>query len=221
MLTTRTGPRGSLEGGAVALSLAVALVAACSSDKPKPVTPMPPPSDAGAPTGEAGPAMDPDAGATATGPVFFTTQDAGSTEPQQPAVGEQALDSAIDLAIQTAAPKVAPNMAKEGQTGRATLKEGEHYNMVVTLAPGRCYTFIAFSPPGNVTELDQKLLGVLLAIEAGKASPPHKSMPGLSVMGKGKDAICPISPVPVPYKVDVIAKKGAGRVGVQVYSRSK
>jgi hypothetical protein len=93
--------------------------------------------------------------------------------------------------------------------------------MVVTLAPGRCYTFIAFSPPGNVTQLDQKLLGVLLAIEAGKASPPDKSMPGLSVMGKGKDAICPISPVPVPYKVDVIAKKGSGRVGVQVYSRSK
>jgi hypothetical protein len=206
---------------AISFVSVVAAVAACSSDKPKPVVPTTPPPDAGADMGDAGPMTDPDAGTTATGPVFFTSDDAGTTEPQPPAVGEQALDAAIDLAIQTAAAKVAPNMTKEGQPGRATLKEGEHYNMVVTLAPGRCYTFVAFSPPGNITQLDQKLLGVALAIEAGKSSPPDKSMPGMSVMGKGKDAICPLLPVPVPYKVDVIATKGAGRMGVQVFSRNK
>jgi hypothetical protein len=131
------------------------------------------------------------------------------------------MDAAIELAITAAAPKVAPKMDKEGQPGRATLKEGEHFGMVVTLQPNRCYTFVAFSPPGGISQIDMKLLGVAMAIEAGRSGPADRSMPGMSVMGKGKDAICPVLPVPVPYKVDVAATKGAGRMGVYVFSRSK
>ena len=41
------------------------------------------------------------------------------------------------------------------------------------------------------------------------------------VLGKGKAATCPISPIAIPYRVDVVARKGAGRVGVAVYSRAK
>ncbi len=159
-----------------------------------------------------------DAGApVATGPAFFT--DAGAPAPA--AGGDVLLDTAIDVGITAASSKVAPKMAEEGQPGRATLKEGEHFAMVVTLQPNRCYTFIAFSPPGNISQLDMKLLGVAIAVEAGKSSPPDKAFPGLSVMGKTTGAICPILPVPVPYKVDVTATKGAGRMGVKVFSRNK
>ena len=112
-------------------------------------------------------------------------------------------------------------MNKDGQPGRATLKEGEHWGMVVTLQPNTCYTFIAFSPPGQIAQVDMKLMGVALAVEAGKSSPPDKALPGLSVMGKGNTPICPVLPVPVPYKVDVVATKGAGRMGVQGFSRPK
>jgi hypothetical protein len=157
-------------------------------------------------------------GPVATGPAFFT--DAGTTT-TTPVVTDQVVDAAIDLAITTASAKVAPKMAEEGQPGRATLKEGEHFAMVVTLQPNRCYTFVAFSPPGSISQLDMKLLGVAIAVEAGKSSPPDKATPGLSVMGKTTGAICPILPVPVPYKVDVVATKGAGRMGVKVFARNK
>jgi hypothetical protein len=131
---------------------------------------------------------------------------------------EAALDSAIDLAVTAAAPKVAPKMEREGQPARATLKEGEHFGMVVTLQPNRCYTVIGFSPPGNVAQLDLKLFSLPLNIEAGKSAAGDKAMP---VMGKGGTAICPVLPVAVPYKIDAVATKGAGRIGLQVFARNK
>ena len=202
------------------LSSAIALFAACSSKKPNP--PMTPsvPADAGAEAGvEEGAPLD-DAGAMEGdgGPTFFTGgEDAGVTGPA--ALGEAALDSAIDLAITTAAPKVAPKMDKEGQPGRATLKEGEHFAMMVNLAPNRCYTIVANSPPGNVEKLELKLYGPpLFNIEAGKSGANDKNMP---VIGKGTAALCPIVPLAVPYKIDAVATKGAGRIGVHVYARNK
>jgi hypothetical protein len=230
----------SLMVGVPVLSLVTGAFAvmggACSSNKPPP--PTTPTADAGmtgageggapigvAPAGDAGAPV-----ASNTGPTFFTNQDAGtaptptgttSTAPTAPVLTEQALDGAIDIALVAASPKVAPKMNKEGATGRATLKEGEHFGMVVTLQPNTCYTFIAFSPPGQISQVDMKLMGVALAVEAGKSSPPDKALPGLSVMGKGGTPICPVLPVPVPYKVDVVATKGAGRMGVQGFSRPK
>jgi hypothetical protein len=216
---------------------AFAAMTACSSNKPPP--PTTPSADAGmgaaeggapigiAPAGDAGA---PPVVATNTGPTFFTTQDAGASPtpttstsgtPTAPVLTEQALDGAIDIAITAASPKMAPKMNKDGQAGRATLKEGEHWGMVVTLQPNTCYTFIAFSPPGQIAQVDMKLMGVALAVEAGKSSPPDKALPGLSVMGKGGTPICPVLPVAVPYKVDVVATKGAGRMGVQGFSRPK
>jgi hypothetical protein len=152
----------------------------------------------------------PDAGAP------FFTGDAGAVAPS---FGEAALDAVIDLAITTAAPKLAPKMEKEGAPGRATLKEGEHFAMMITLAPNRCYTIVANSPPGSVEKLDVKLYGPpLFNIEAGKSGANDKNMP---VIGKGTTALCPIIPIAVPYKLDVAATKGAGRIGVQVFARNK
>lgn len=198
------------------LSLA-AIAAACSSKKPSPVVPVSTPdagvvADGGV-TEDAG--LEADAAAQ-TGPVFFTA-DAGTTA--APAITEQATDAAIDLALAGAAPKVAPKMEREGQVSHATLKEGEHFSMMINLMPNRCYTIVGFSPPGSVAQLDLKLYGPpLFNIEAGKSAPGDKSTP---VIGKGAAALCPFLPVAVPYKLDAAATKGAGRIGVAVFARNK
>jgi hypothetical protein len=130
------------------------------------------------------------------------------------------MDLAVDTAIKSQAGTAAPGMNPEGQPGRATLAEGEHFGMVVTLQPNQCYTVIGFSPPGQVAQLDVKLLAPpLYTVQAGASGANDKNQP---VVGKGKAAaLCPLLPVAVPYKIDVTAKKGTGRIGVQVYSRAK
>jgi hypothetical protein len=204
----------------ITLASAVTISAACSSKpSPPPTTPTTTP-DAGAEAGAPATGASPDAGvavAPDAGPPFFTTgADAGVAPP---ALGEAALDAAIDLAITTAAPKLAPKMDKEGAPGRATIAEGQHFSMMVNLAPNRCYTIIANSPAGAVEKLDMKLYGPpLFNVEAGKSGATDKNTP---VIGKGTAALCPIIPLQVPYKIDVAATKGAGRIGVQVFARNK
>jgi hypothetical protein len=59
----------------------------------------------------------------------------------------------------------------------------------------------------------------LYTVQAGKSGANDKATP---VLGKGKaNAMCPVLPIAVPYRLDVVAKKGGGRVGVQVFSRDK
>jgi hypothetical protein len=205
---------------AIPLFSAVVLFAACASKKPAVVATVN--VDAGAAPADAGYAAPSDAGAPATatdaGAPFFTGD--GGIAGAVTALGDAALDAAIDLAINAAASKVAPKMEKEGQPGRATLKEGEHWGMVVNLQPNRCYTIVANSPPGNVEKLDLKLYGPapLLTTEAGKSGASDKNTP---VIGKGTAALCPVLPLAVPYKIDAAATKGAGRIGIVVYSRAK
>lgn len=155
----------------------------------------------------------PDSG---TNPYANFLPDGGMVQPTLP---PEALDTAIDTAVNAQAGKLAPKMTLEGQPLRATLKEGERANMIVTMAPGKCYTFVAFSPPGNVAQLDLKLMTPpFYNVEAAKSGASDKNQP---VIGKGTAAQCPVSPIAVPYRVDAIATKGAGRVGVYVFSRSK
>lgn len=199
--------------------LSVAVVAACSSKKPNPpVTPVAT-FDAGAGDAEA-PVADAAAPLPDASSPFFT---GGSTTAGDAGVvaslGEAALDTGIDLAVTTAAVKAAPKMEKEGQPGRATLKEGEHFSMMITLSPNRCYTIIGSSLPGSVEKLDVKLYGPpLFNVEAGKSGATDKNLP---VVGRGTTALCPLLPIAVPYKVDVVATKGAGRIGVHVFARNK
>lgn len=200
----------------LALGSAFAVVAACSSKPPPPPSTPSVSADAGVPEAAA-PTADVGAVPEAGAPPFFTGgTDAGAA---LPAVGEAALDTVIDLAITTAGPKVAPKMEKEGPASRATLPEGQHHGLMVTLQPNRCYTFVATSVPGQVEKLEMKLFAPpLYTVEAGKSGATDKNMP---VIGKGTAAMCPILPIAVPYKLDVAAIKGGGRVGVQVFSRAK
>jgi hypothetical protein len=182
------------------------------------------PGDGG--VAEAGAPADAGAAPVSTGPTFFTGDSGVPAAPAPDAGagasapgGDQVLDSAIDIAIAMASSKAAPKMQKEAQPGHATLKQGEHFNMVVSFAPGRCYTIIGFSPPGNVTQLDLKLYGPLpLTAEAGKSGANDKATP---VIAKGTGALCPVLPIPASYKIDAVATKGAGRIGVQLFARDK
>lgn len=196
-----------MRSAAIALGLLVATTAACGSnnkDAESPTSTL----DGGADASAFAPATDaaaPDAGAG----------DAAIQAPDMTA----ALDLAIDTEVNTQAAKLAPKMTLEGQIGRATLQEGERFNMVVTLAPGKCYTFVGFSPMGQVSELELKLmLPPFYNTETAKSGKSDANRP---VIGKGATPQCPISPIAMPYRLDAAAMKGAGRVGVYVYSRSK
>lgn len=128
------------------------------------------------------------------------------------------VDAALDAAIVAQATKDAPGMTAEGPAGHETLQPNGHFGMVVTLQPGKCYTIIALSPPLQVSELDVHLFMLPLNLESGHSPPTDKNP---AVLGRGAAKTCPISPIPVPYKVDVSARKGAGRIGVAVFSKSK
>lgn len=201
-----------------AFLLLVVSAAACSSKPPKAAFSASIGTDAGAsdaaaPTMTDGGPMPGDAGVDA---APTAAADAGPTMPNIPG---EALDVAIDTAVNALAPKLAPKMSPEGQPLHATLKEGATANLIVTMAPGKCYTFVAFSPPGNVTQIDLKLMTPpFYNVEAAKTD-AHDKNP--AVIGKGTKAQCPVSPIAVPYRIDAVAAKGAGRVGVYVFSRSK
>lgn len=183
--------------------------AACSKDPPPPAVPTVTP-DAGSPIGTpSGYPSQGDSGAPSAVPSASASAN----------VVEVALDAAIDLAIKTQATQAAPGMTPVGQPGRATLAEGGQFGMVVNLEPNQCYTVLGFSPTGQVTELDLKLMTPpFYTVQAGASGAGEKNQP---VIGKGKGALCPFLPVTVAYKVEATAKKGTGRIGVQVYSRAK
>lgn len=198
---------------AALLVTSVLVPAACSSKKPPPPVPPTPVADAGDEAGLDGGDLDagPEAGLGAV-----EAPDAGAPVGTPPVA--DATDATIDLAVQALAKTVAPGMEMEGQPGRATLAPNEHFNMLVTMQPGRCYTILGMSPAGQVTQLDLRLFAPpLYNIEAGRAT-NQKSQP---IIGKGKAALCPALPLAIPYKVDAAAVKGAGRIGVFVFSKAK
>jgi hypothetical protein len=199
-----------------ALAVAAFPFVACSAKKPPPPVTPTVVADAGPDEGgDAMPLAVADAAVEASAPIAVA--DAGPLLP--PALPVEALDTAIDLAIKAAAATSAPGMTAEGAPGRATLGEGQHFNMIVTLQPNRCYTVIAFSPQGQSTQLHVDLMAPpLFNVPAGSSGATDKNT---AVLGKGKAALCPILPIPIAYKIDVSSKKGGGRMGVQLFSKNK
>ena len=128
-------------------------------------------------------------------------------------------DAALEQQIKTLAAKHAPGMQAEGQPIRADLQEGGHAVALVTLQPGKCYTIIGASPkPVGVKDLDVKLLAPpFFTLSAGEDGTADNT----PMIGKAPKPLCPALPLPLAYKVDVVAKKGAGRALVQVFSKLK
>lgn len=122
-------------------------------------------------------------------------------------------DPTEDLMKKNAA-TLAKGMQPEGNVMKQALKEGETFPFTVTLTAGRCYTIVAVSPKDGVADIDLKMLMppfYTMEVERDKRSD------NVAVVGPQ----CPITIFPVPYRVDVTAKKGAGPVAVQLFSKAK
>ncbi len=201
----------------VAALTAVSLAPFACGGSPKP-SPTPPPQGSGmasAPPMMSAPPMNstpPMATATASAPPMASAPAPASSAPAVPSAVVTALMSPL-------ASKFAPGMQPEGQPLVANLAEGQHAEMTVNMIAGKCYTVIGASPAAfGVKTLELNLLTPpFFTMSAGKSS----SKTNEAVIGGGTNPTCPITPFPVPYKIDVLAKSGAGPVGVQVYSKNK
>jgi hypothetical protein len=111
----------------------------------------------------------------------------------------------------------APGMVPDGAIASGTLKEGDHLAWSLTLAPGKCYAVVGYSPTGEVKDLDlHLLLPPLFTTLAGEDTTDDNA----PVVGGGPNPMCPVVAVQVPYKVDITAQKGSGRAAVQLFSKA-
>ncbi len=212
---------------AVLAACAAPFVAACGS-KTEPPSNLPQPTygtptGTNAPDGTAPPGYPTGTVPTSTapgGPVGTAPPTAGTALPGPttlPAAGDLA-EGAAELGVRTVGALKAPKMSAEGAAMKHTLKEGERADAVVTMQAGKCYTIVGFSPPGAIRDVDLQLLAPpFYTVSAGQDA-THDATP---VIGGGTSPYCPILPVPVAYKLAIVAKAGAGAVAVQVYSRTK
>lgn len=108
-------------------------------------------------------------------------------------------------------------MGPEGQRFDAQLTEGGRASTTVNMVAGKCYTIIAVGAAPLVQQVELHLMMPPFNTPAGD---DVSSTPS-SVIGRGSSALCPLSPIPIPYRLDVVARKGSGPVAVQVYSKAK
>jgi hypothetical protein len=124
----------------------------------------------------------------------------------------------MELGLRALGARLAPGMQPDGPMAKGTLREGDHLAFMTTLEPGRCYTIVGFSPPTQVANLDLNLFAPPLYLALAGQDTTDDAAPSL---GKENAPMCPIVPIALQYKVDVVARKGAGMVGVQVFSKPK
>ncbi len=212
----------------VAALAVVTLVPFVACGGSKPTTTTPPMGSSSAPPMMSAPPMNngtgmntappmnsapPMASAPASAPPMASAPPAASSAPA-------AVPSAVVTALLSPlAAKLAPGMQPEGQPLVANLAEGQHTEMTVNMVAGKCYTIIGASPAAfGVKTLELNLLTPpFFTLSAGKST----SKTNEASIGSGSNPTCPITPFPVPYKIDVLAKSGTGPVGVQVYSKNK
>ena len=120
-----------------------------------------------------------------------------------------------DRGLADAAAKHASGMTPDGEVAKGTLTEGGHLGFIVKLEPTKCYTIVAFG--AGVEDLDLYLLVPPFYNLLGA----HDVSTGSSAVIGGSPKMCPISPIAVPYKIDMHAKKGGGAVAAQVFSKPK
>lgn len=120
-----------------------------------------------------------------------------------------------DRGLREAATKHASGMTPDGEVAKGTLSEGGHLGFIARMDPSKCYTIVAYG--AGVEDLDLYLL-----------LPPFYNLLGAHDVSHGPSAVigaapkmCPISPIAVPYKIDMHAKKGGGAVAAQVFSKPK
>ncbi len=125
-------------------------------------------------------------------------------------------DDAAEAGLRAAAARYAPGMTPDGEVARGHLAEGDHVGFIANLDGSKCYAIVAYGE--GIADIEVNLLAPplynVLAAQDGMGGPA-------AAIGAAPNPICPIVPVPVPYKVDLHAKKGSGSVAAQVYSRPR
>jgi hypothetical protein len=213
------------------VAAAAAVPVACGGDKKPAETPplttaSPPPTAAtAAATPDAGPTAAPDAGAptplstilttdpNVLNPLLQAAQNAAAALMQNPGAVP---NDPIEAGLKANAAAHAKGLKAEGQIAKADLKEGDHASMMVTLQAGYCYAIVGFSPKGAVQDLDLRLLAPPFY---NLLSGEDTSDDNTPVVGKDPAPMCPLISSPLPYKVDIHAQKGGGKVGAQLYSK--
>lgn len=207
-------------------AIAFGVPLACGGSRAKTVAPPPaaaptaPPATASptsanmnAPPGQAGPLAS----------VFTTDPNALATLLAQAAAAMPATRSpaaatpdAAEAGLRAAAAQFAPGLTPEGDVAKATLTESGHANFTAQLEPTKCYAIVAYGD--GLTDLDVSLLLPpfynLLAGQDGMTG-------AAAVIGASPTFVCPVMTLPVPYKIDLFAKKGGGAVAAQIYSKPK
>jgi hypothetical protein len=90
---------------------------------------------------------------------------------------------------------------------------------MVTLQAGKCYAIVGFSPPiGGVKNLDINMLAPPFYMTLAGQDLTHNNTP---TIGASPNPMCPVTPFPLQYKLDVFAQSGSGQVAVQLYSKTK
>jgi len=114
--------------------------------------------------------------------------------------------------IRDAAKKLAAGMKPEGPLATGLLKEKQHLQTDVTLAPGKCYSIIGYSK--KVKDLDLYLL-----LPPGLLSGQDLTDDNKPIVGGPPQPMCPVSPTAITYKLDIFADSGSGEVAVQLFSK--
>jgi hypothetical protein len=123
-----------------------------------------------------------------------------------------------DAGLKLYAARVAPGMQPDGDELKQALTEGQHAVVMLTLQAGKCYTILGFSAPGAVKDLDLNLLAPPFYVTLAGQDLSHNNTPAI---GASPNPMCPITPFPLQYKLDVLAKSGTGQVAVQLFSKTK
>jgi hypothetical protein len=116
--------------------------------------------------------------------------------------------------IKEAAKKLPAGMQPDGPLAMGSIKEKQHLQTDVTLAPGKCYSIVGYSK--KVKDLDLYLL-----LPPGMLSGQDLTDDNKPIIGGPPQPMCPVSPQAVTYKLDIFADAGGGDVAVQLFSKGK
>jgi hypothetical protein len=116
--------------------------------------------------------------------------------------------------IRDTAKKLPAGMQPEGPMAMGSIKEKQHLQTDITLAPGKCYSIVGYSK--KVKDLDLYLL-----LPPGFLSGQDLTDDNKPIIGGAPQPMCPTADKSITYKLDIFADSGGGDVAVQLFSKGK
>jgi hypothetical protein len=117
-----------------------------------------------------------------------------------------------------AAGDIAPGMGKEGTPLAGNFTEGQVLEQVITIMPGRCYTFIAAGIGPQEIEVELVAQSPIPAFQPMMGD--TTSQANKVILGRGANCIkLALIPIAVPAKWVIKAKHGQGIIVAQAFSK--